>query len=400
MSIAATSSSAGRLAGLDNHAVAPGVVLSFGLGLDSTSLLIRWITDAASRDFALEDLAVVTAMTGHESAATIDAMNRLVLPRMRQHAIRYIQTARSQRSTSRAGDGIVILDDSRSPQKLYAAGAYTLGDEMLSAGTIPQRGGSRMCSVHAKGDALDPVIARITQGLPYRHAIGFEANEAARAAKDRLHDTELRTGWYPLMDWGWDRSDCNRYLLDVLGATVPKSCCGFCPFAMSTAAGRAQVIERYRHEPQLGADAMFLEHLARSINPSQTLIEGSSVADLVSEAGLSEVIDLFEAKLRNRAWSIYEVRRVTRPGKDGKRGLVARSLRIVATGSRMAMTEQLALQPGRPVCGQDGIVRRVLHDRRRDGIDHLFVAAPAGAQAKQRSGFEQWWQEATADALF
>jgi len=52
------------------------------------------------------------------------------------------------------------------------------------------------------------------------------------------------------------------------------------------------------------------------------------------------------------------------------------------------------------VRGQDGIVRHVLRDRGRDGIDHLFVAAPARAQAKQRSGFEQWWQEATADSLF
>ncbi|GAB5015944.1 hypothetical protein MAHJHV65_24720 [Mycobacterium avium subsp. hominissuis] len=400
MPIAATQYSPERLSGLGSYATAPSVVLSFGLGLDSTSLLIRWLTDPSSRDFALEDLVLVTAMTGHESAATVDAMNRLVLPRLRHHAIRYIQAARSQRRTNRAGDGIVVLDDSRHPQKLYADGQYTLGDEMLSAATIPQRGGSRICSVHSKGDALDPVIARITQGRPYRHVVGFEANEAARAAKDRLHDTELRRGWYPLMEWGWTRSDCRRYLVDLLGESVPKSCCGFCPFAMSTAAGRVQVIERYRQEPQLGADAMFLEHVARSINPSQTLIEGSSVADLVIEAGLSEVSELFKAELHNRAWSVYEVRRVTRPGKDGRRGIVARSLRIVATGSRAAMAGQLALQPGRPVRGHDGIVRHVLRERGRDGIDHLFVAAPAGAQAKQRSGFEQWWQEATADALF
>ncbi len=217
MPIAARQYSSDRRSGLENDAAAPSVVLSFGLGLDSTSLLIRWLTDAASRNFALEDLVLVTAMTGHESAATVDATNRLVLPRLRQHSIRYIQTARSQRRTSRSGDGIVILDDSRSPQKLYAAGKYTLGDEMLSAATIPQRGGSRICSVHSKGDALDPVIARVTQGRPYRLVVGFEANEAARAAKDRLHDTGLRRGWYPLQDWGWTRSDCDRYLLKVLG---------------------------------------------------------------------------------------------------------------------------------------------------------------------------------------
>jgi hypothetical protein len=84
---------------------------------------------------------------------------------------------------------------------------------------------------------------------------------------------------------------------------------------MSTAAGRAQVIDRYRQEPQLGADAMFLEHVARSINPSQTLIDGGSVADLVIDAGLSEVSDLFETRLRNCMWALYEVRRINRPGQ-------------------------------------------------------------------------------------
>jgi hypothetical protein len=95
---------------------------------------------------------------------------------------------------------------------------------MLSAGTVPQRGGMRMCSVHPKGDCLDPVIARITQGQPYRHAIGFEANEQARAEKDRLYDNAIRAGWYPLQGWGWSRADCQRFLVDLIGVTFPKAC--------------------------------------------------------------------------------------------------------------------------------------------------------------------------------
>lgn len=389
-----------RLAGLDRSAVAPSVVMSFGLGLDSTALLMRWLNEPTSRDFDLDELALISAMTGHESTATLDAMTRLVLPRLRRHAIRFIQVARGQRKTSRAGDGIVVLDDSRRPQTLYGAGEYTLGDEMLSSATIPQRGGSRLCSVHSKGDALDPVIAHITRGRCFRHVIGFEANEAGRSDKDRRHNTDVRRGWYPLQDWGWTRADCHRYLLDTLGESVPKSCCGFCPFAMSTAAGRAQVVDRYRREPQLGAEAMFLEYVARSINPMQTLIDGSSVADLAAGAGLAAVIDLFEAQLSTCAWSVYEVRRVTRPGKDGRRGITARSLRIVATGSRAAMAARLSCQPGRRVVGDDGIVRHILRHRAQGGTDHLFVAAPSGAQPKQRGIFEQWWQEATGDALF
>lgn len=328
-------------------------------------------------------------------------MTRLIIPMLAAHSVRFIQVARAQRQTTRAGAGVVVLDDSRSPQHLYAEGLYTLGDEMLAAATLPQLGGKRLCTVHSKGNALDPVIARITKGQPYRHAVGFEANETSRSAKDRMYNSDQRTGWYPLQDWGWTRGDCARYVIQVLGEAIPKSACGFCPFAMSTAAGRDQVTERYRREPQLGVDALFLEHVARCMNPSQTLIAGGSAADLVASAGLSEVTQRFEAKLNSCNWSLYEVRRVVRPGKVGSRGIVARSLQVRATGGRDAMVDQLAATPGRRVQGADGIVRHVLRERADGGrTDHWFVAAPSGAESKQRDGFEQWWQEATGDALF
>lgn len=249
---------------------------------------------------------------------------------------------------------------------------------------------------------MDPVIARITKGRPYRHVIGFEANEGARADKDQLHDTALRTGWYPLRDWSWTRADCHRFVLELFGESIPKSCCGFCPFAMTTASGRAAVVERYRQEPELGVEALFLEFVARSVNPAQTLIEGSSAADLVASAGLEVVEDAFRSRLDSCAWALYEVRRVVRPGRGGGRGFTARSLKVVSTGSRTAMLDMLAEQPGRRVQGSDGVVRHIIRDRAHDPakVDHLFVAAPAGADTKQRPGFEQWWQEATGDGLF
>lgn len=389
-----------RLAGLDTTAPIPRVCASFGMGLDSTAMLLRWLTDASSRDFELADLVVLTAMTGHEFAATTDAVSRLVLPLLARHRVRFIQVARCARTTTRAGDGVVILDDSCSAATLFAHGDYTLGQEMLAAGTVPQRGGIRACSMHAKGDCLDPVIARITAGHPYRHAIGFEANESGRAAKDRTYNTATRTGWYPLLEWGWTRADCQRLVLDILGEAIPKSACGFCPFSMATATGRSQQVQRYRAEPERGAEALFLEFVARSLNPAQTLIENSSAAELVAQAGLDEVMARFTARLEHSPWALYEVRRLARPGRGGRRGITARSVRIIATGTRSHMADQLSTQPGQRVCGADGVVRHVVRERAHDGVDHLFVAAPAGPQNKQRPGFEQWWQEATGDGLF
>jgi len=378
----------------------PSVVLSYGMGADSTSLLLRWLTEPSSRDFAIDDLVVVSSMTGHEFDSTREAVETHVLPRLAEHGVRFIQIARSQRRTTRAGGGVIVLDDSRQPECLYTEGAYTLGQEMLAAGTVPQRGGMRMCSVHSKGDCLDPVIARITQGQPYRHAIGFEANEQARAEKDRLYDNAIRAGWYPLQDWGWSRADCQRFLVDLIGVTFPKSACGFCPFAMSSESGRARQIERYRQEPDVGAEALFLEYVARSLNPAQTLIEGSSAAEMVADAWLHEVQDRFDARLEATDWALYEVRRLTRPGRDGKRGLTARSVRVLATGSREDMAAALQAQSGRRVRGIDGLVRHIVRERGSDTVDHLFVAAPAGVESRQRAGFEEWWQEATGDGLF
>lgn len=204
-----------------------------------------------------------------------------------------------------------------------------------------------------------------------------------------------------MCDWGWTRSDCARFSLASLGELIPKSCCSFCPFALSSSAGRASSIDRFRREPQDAADALLLEYVARSINPSQTLIVGSSLADLIGSAGLSSVTGIFHARLNSCDWSLYEVRRVVRPTRTGGRGMIARALDVAATGTRAAMTELLATRPGRRTIGGDSIVRHVLHDRvRGDRVDHWFVAAPSGADSKQLNGFEQWWQEATGDGLF
>lgn len=380
----------------------PRVVLSYGMGLDSTALLLRWITEPASRDFDLADLAVCTAMTGNEFASTGQDVQAVILPLLRREGIRFIQVAREQRKTTGSGDGVVVLDDSTRPQRLHFSGAYTLGQELLAAGTLPQLGGIRACSIHSKGNCLDPVIARITQGQPYRHAIGFEANEHSRAAKDALYNTPVRSGWYPLVEWGWDRTRCQQFVTALLGRPWEKSACTFCVFTMATESGRAALVKRYRREPQAGANALFLERVAQSLNSRQTLIAGSSAAELVAAADLTEVQRLFTAMLERATYAVYEVRRITRRARQSRKALIARSVTTVARGSRQEMADYLATLPERREIGGDGIARHVLRERSSapPSLEHFFVAAPAGVEDKSRPGFDAWWQEATSDALF
>lgn len=109
-----------RLARLDE--TTPTVVLSYGLGEDSTAILLRWIEDPTSRDFDLSDLVVITAMTGNEWESTRTAVETHVLPRLAAAGIRYIQVGRARRHVTKAGDGVVVLDDSRAPTQLHIDG--------------------------------------------------------------------------------------------------------------------------------------------------------------------------------------------------------------------------------------------------------------------------------------
>ncbi len=46
------------------------VVLSYGMGCESTAVLLRWLEDPSSRDFDLSDAIILTAMVGDEFADT------------------------------------------------------------------------------------------------------------------------------------------------------------------------------------------------------------------------------------------------------------------------------------------------------------------------------------------
>jgi hypothetical protein len=86
-------------------------------------------------------------------------------------------------------------------------------------------GGARVCSIHAKANCLEPVIAAITRGRRYRHVLGFEAGEKARATKVTVFNTERRVGWYPLLDWNWDRNHCLEFIANTTNRQWAKSSC-------------------------------------------------------------------------------------------------------------------------------------------------------------------------------
>ncbi|WP_280454195.1 hypothetical protein [Nocardia brasiliensis] len=386
---------ASLLAQLNPDEPPPKIIINWGLGADSSAVLEYLIAHPEARDWALEDLCVVTAMVGDEWSQTGVDASECILPVLRANNIRYIQLARSQRKTTKSGLGIRVLDDSRAPRTLFFAGDYRLSEEMITAATIPQTGGSRLCSVHAKGQVIDPVLAAITRGQPFRQLIGYESTERGRAIKDTLYNTALRTGEYPLIDWGWDRSTAEAYLLKVTGRQWVKSACVFCPFALSSAAGRVVTFEKFRTHPAAGARMLWIEHLALCMNPKQGLVAGRRAIDLLAEAGLDEVIGQFQSALAGSEHAVYELRRLTKPAKDpAKRGARWRAVRAIAHGTRAEMLAHLDRLPGASELGEDGIVRDGTYTA--DGnAEHFYVAGPAGVEDRKRSGFETLWRTAT-----
>lgn len=395
---------------LNDSESTPKVILSYGLGEDSTAVLLRWLEDPDSRDFDLADLAVVTAHTGNEWESTRTAIETHILPRLAAAGVRFIQAARARRHVTKGGDGIVVLDDSRTPTRLHLDGGYTLWDEMTESGTIPQSGGARMCSVHSKGDVLDPVIAAITRGRSYRHVIGFEAGEVRRAVKDQMYNTVFRTGEYPLIDWGWYRDDAVNYTRSIIGTSVGKSACTFCPFSFGNKANRAIMLERYVDDPAVAARALLMEHLALALNPAQGLIGGKRLIDLIRTEEMTGVLDAFDALLSQQTHAIYEVRRIisARKGDPTKVGSVDRSLRVRGTGTRdklQSLLGRLAAEGEaqgvtKTTVGDDGFMRVYQYERGSTfpTIERYFVVAPALAPRKEKARFDERWAEHVAQA--
>jgi hypothetical protein len=257
-------------------------------------------------------------------------------------------------------------------------------------------------SAKAKGWVIDQFLAADLAGQPFRHAMGYELGERSRARRDAGYDTAQRTGTYPLIEWGWDRDACERYIRKVTGVTWPKSACTFCPFALCSAAGQDRVLAAYQAEPAAGVHALVLEHIAVALNPRQGLAAGHRLAAILAGTGQhDDVLDRFRATLTQLPWRVYEVRRVIqpRPGDPGKAGSAWRSVRAVAAGDRAAAETalaQLAHDAGAAAEDEDGVSRAWL--RRRGSTlpatEHFLVACPAGPADKQRPGFAATWAAA------
>ncbi|MFD5610503.1 hypothetical protein [Kitasatospora sp. NPDC127060] len=434
-------------------------VVNWGLGADSTAVILRFLENPTAYGLRpdLSDLVLITAHTGMEWPDSIALAEQHVLPLLRAHRVRYVQIARGGASIAQCG--IEVLSDTRNPTRIHTSGRWSLLLDLRESGTVPMYGGSRLCSVRAKGEPLDLWFKEHLTG-PYRHVVGFESGEASRARLDTSFAKPGRRPWYPLINWGWDRPTLLAYLQDRLGVSYPKSFCWACPYPVSAGALPDHMARSKRFPAQI-AQAAMLEYTAQALNPLFTLYAKSSLREELHRAGNTAALDLLAERLDTEPWSVYEVRRVLTPGRSehcktwhgprcarcrklaaesgtlaselprckacqaasgarcarrdplcsdsGIKGKAWRSVRRVGIlGRRQAHAglERFADRPGRllehtasAVPGYPFGFDRVVDARRGASyptMERQFVAAPARVPSKAASGFEAAWLSAVA----
>lgn len=404
-------------------------ILSYGLGVESSAILVRWLDAESTCPCPLSELIVITSQTGNEYDDTRRAVETHILPRLRHHNIRYVQVARKGHHQR---DGITVLSDTRQPERLYIEGDYKLSDELRAAGTLPQFSGEHVCSLkfkawvieewlaqnivrpslHAFGYNADETrrVAKSEAAGARRIAFGFNAEETTRVGKAVAYDTPLRQSFYPLVEWGWTRQTCIDYLRERLRVVWRKSACTFCPFN----ALQEDALSRHKEHPEQVADALLLEHVSLSLNPRGTLYRNRSLIEITDASGNRLAANSFRRRLAETLWAVYRVRRLYYAGKDKsgktcttKKGKAIRAVeQLTDSAKKSTALKKLfeLISPSDEVVEQRGITYAY---RQRCAAtfparEEFLVATPAVVETKARYGlawFERQW-DAPEASLF
>lgn len=209
------------------------LVVAYGLGVDSTALLVGLQQRGIRPDL------ILFADTGGEKPDTY-----LYVPIIRQWL----------RDVDFPQFHVVRYEPPLAPYDSLYGNCWS--NETLPSLAFGRKG----CSLKWKRAPQDqyvrrwpPAVEAWDAGLRVRKLIGFEAGEERRRYGDRGDDPDYEYQ-YPLMDWGWDRATCEQ-VIAAAGLPVPvKSACFFCP-----AMKKPELIELATHQPDLYAHALALE---------------------------------------------------------------------------------------------------------------------------------------------
>lgn len=190
-------------------------VLSLGAGVQSTTVLLL---AAAGRLPRLN--AAIFADTGWEPRGVYDHLNRLDEEIAKPAGVPILRVS--------AGN---IRDDALNPHHRFASMPLYVLNRDGTSGMV-----RRQCTSEYK---VKPIKAAVRRLLGYEHPrpvprgvyaeqwIGISTDEQHR---QRESDVQYVVNRYPLLELGWSRRDCIRFLDEQGWGATPKSACIGCPF--------------------------------------------------------------------------------------------------------------------------------------------------------------------------
>jgi hypothetical protein len=187
-------------------------ILNLGAGVQSTTVALLQSFDAAIfADTQEEPTAVYSHLDWLEANVAYSILRRTI---------------------GRLGDDLLGVS-----KKLRFASIPAFAGNSKAWGTA-----RRNCSRDYKSRVVEQTIRReicglepkrgLPKGIEVHQYFGISRDEARRAVSIRER-IDCKRGWFshfPLLEKGWTRADCLRFLAERVPHQVPRSACVFCPY--------------------------------------------------------------------------------------------------------------------------------------------------------------------------
>lgn len=215
------------------------LALSYGMGVDSTAVLVGWWRRGIRPDW------IGFAEVGNETPET------------------YAYRAVIDAWLARVGFPAITVVQYRLKKQPKNGHYTTLEENCLVNKTLPSLAfGRKACNRKWKGEPLDRTVKEtfaehIRHGGKVSRAIGYDAGPCD--SKRGGVESEGPWRWiYPLREWGWDRERCEREIAAAGLPVPPKSACFYCPSTKP-----AELVQLAKRHPDLARRAIIMEDNAR-----------------------------------------------------------------------------------------------------------------------------------------
>lgn len=224
------------------------VTVAFGAGLNSTAMLIGCVLQGQPLDL------ILFANTGNERSETYMHCQQ-VSDWLERHGYPPVEVVSRDGKYDSLGDR--CKGEDMGPSLAYGFQKKACSQRWK---VRPQR---------KRINNWEPAQRTWEQGEYILKLIGYDVGETHRY-QEAYDDNKGYMFEYPLVDWKWDRDDCERVITFADGICLPpKSSCYFCPSMKPE-----EILQLRRRHPDLYEDAIQIEKAMQSTLQEESSIEG------------------------------------------------------------------------------------------------------------------------------